>query len=160
MDMEIEQNLHYACKIFDVETVEQLLRAHPDVSRIKQDMYGYTPLHYASCGSLELVQILLSYNDVIGAINCVNLAGETSFYTSAVHGHVDIAELLLHYGSDPTICNKEGCSSLQYAQTHHLDSITSFFLACQNMWIHGEWYPWNNEMDDLIQSIDKMDLSL
>ena len=65
---------------------------------VKDDVYGWTPLHAASYnGHIEIARLLLQNG---AEVNVRNNYGWTPLHFAAFQGHVDILHLLVENGAD------------------------------------------------------------
>ncbi|XP_067005657.2 BRCA1-associated RING domain protein 1 isoform X2 [Anabrus simplex] len=108
-----ETPLHVACIKGDIKRIEELLEA--GASPCTKDNAGWTPLHEAvSKGYKDIVQLLLENG---AFVNAPGLYNNTPLHDAVIHQRLDILPLLLAYGADPDVCNIEGNSARNLAET-------------------------------------------
>ena len=86
--------IHDAAQRGDLKTVKALLKGHPALVFSKDDV-GNTPLHYAACGYMAVVELLLANQ---AEVNAKNKEGATPLRLAEDSGHKDVAELLRQHG--------------------------------------------------------------
>ena len=96
-----------------------------------RDVGGRTPLHFCCSGhsrSNNIVTKKMAERLIrAGAnVNSKNRCGETSFYTSAEDGNIDLVLLLLSNGADPNIPANDGRTPFDVGPPHVRDSIGEF----------------------------------
>jgi ankyrin repeat protein len=64
--------------------------------------------------SLEVMHALLARKALV---NCQDKTGATALYWAALNGQADRVALLLQYGADPHLTDKQGKTPLDYAKT-------------------------------------------
>ncbi|KAI9141784.1 ankyrin repeat-containing domain protein [Paraphysoderma sedebokerense] len=95
-----------------------VLLPHCDNINVGQNSLNGTPLHYyASKGSLELVDFILSKG---ADLNALDVCSNTALHLAAENGHLSIVKVLVEKGLSVMARNEEGCIPLH--------------LACENGW--------------------------
>ena len=94
------------------EVAEILIAKGADVNA-KEDLWGWTPLHYAArSGVKEIIELLIA----AGAdVNAKNENIFTPLHSSAIHDHKETAELLITKGADVNAKNAQGWTPLDLA---------------------------------------------
>jgi ankyrin repeat protein len=89
----------------------------------KQEENSRTALMYASSGSFpETVELLLEKGATVNVQG--SLEGFTALMTAAAEGHHEVVRLLLVYGADPAIRDKDGDTAESFAsQNGHSDVV-------------------------------------
>ena len=88
------------------------------------DMHGWTPLMRATeKGDVALTRSLLQIEDI--DINSQSESGTTALHVAAVHGHTEIAQLLLEHGAHKDLRDKGGNTALMLAQQAEQRRITT-----------------------------------
>ena len=103
--------------------------ANPDIP----DLEAYTALHNA-VGAPDILKMLLTKSK---NINAQNMDGESPLYLASDRGLAESALILLEYGADPNLPNKEG--ECLPACTLFSDNGTQ--TAKHNDWVHAEVVP-------------------
>jgi ankyrin repeat protein len=102
----------------DVDVLEEVLRARPDVRRTNR--FGGTALiPAADRGHVAMVRALLDQTDV--DVDHVNDLGWTALIEAVILGdggppHTKIVRLLLDAGADRSIADREGVTPLEHAR--------------------------------------------
>jgi len=111
----------------DAATIQELLKAHPEILNQNENGPGSTALHYAAYnGRLAAAKALL---DGKPDVNLQNKAGYTALYEAARQGHKAIIALLLDYKADPNIRDKKGKSPLQAASEAKRQEVVDLLRA-------------------------------
>ena len=117
------QNEHGATAFFYAvyeghqEVMDLLLEAGADPVRSDKD--GYSPLRrMVSWNETEAVKKLLEIEAVKENINAQNEDEATVFLNAALHGYLEIMDLLLNAGADPTIPDKNRNTPLMQAAAY------------------------------------------
>src|SRR3990167_7080386 len=109
----MDQNLIEACKVGNLELIEDLLSkgANPNII----DIYNQSPLFWPCYnGHTEVVKELLSCDKKIDP-NIIDSEGATPLFWAASKGCLDIVRILLENGTDPNIIDNWGRTSLSLA---------------------------------------------
>ena len=102
--------LHLVVKEGYLEFAKKLIQA--GASKTIKDYEGYLPLHYAvQSQKKELIRLLVDENTVKVKDN----EGETALDKAVKEGHLEIVEILIYAGADPSDQNKKGQTSLHHA---------------------------------------------
>ena len=97
-----DERLHDAARAGNLNEVRRLIDEGCDVSGIDADLHQ-TPLHYAAEGEhLDVARILLERGADVDAHH-VESIGETPLGLVAATCSVEMAELLVQHGADPTL---------------------------------------------------------
>jgi ankyrin repeat protein len=112
--------IHSAARMRDAEAVQRELDAGVDVDvlngRAANGDGGNTALWFAAQGpapsGLEVARLLI---DAGAAINRKCEHGRTALHMAAAWGHLDVVQLLIERGADPTICDDEGVTPAMIA---------------------------------------------
>jgi len=99
-DGDSQQSLHEAVKRNDIALVKSLLDSGVDVNA--KDNKGFSPLHFATSG--EVAEILLAQG---ADVNSKDNFGCTPVHTAAIHGHQEVARVLLDEGVDVNVGEEE-----------------------------------------------------
>lgn len=148
--------LHWAAKIGNVGLFEFFLRSDQD---IKQNKYGYTPLHVAAEeGRVNVVSCILGLYEILQCsplrINDIERNGYTSLHLAAQAGHAEVVRILLEKGADGSIIAeygadrlyKNGYSALNLAAIFGHGEIVELLLDRRNQGVIGRFgrYPLND----------------
>jgi ankyrin repeat protein len=103
------------------ETVKLLVSLKADVNA--QDNNGRAPLHVGAClwGKAESVRALLDNGKEV-KVDIRSKDGGTALHTAAAFGRVDIAEMLLAKGANPTLKRDDGKTPIDLANECVVDS--------------------------------------
>jgi ankyrin repeat protein len=85
-------DIHEAVKAGDLAKVKSMLKRNPELVYSNRDYRGYTPLHYAAEGHIDVAKFLLANG---ADINAMNRRGETALHVAAGAGSKDVVALLL-----------------------------------------------------------------
>ena len=109
-DDQESMDLHRACRMGDLGTIQQAYRVQPEKINQKDPMLGWSPLYRTVvCGHLDATEFLLSQG---ADPNLRNELGETPLHHAASNCQLTIATLLLKYSSDPNTPQLSGDTPL------------------------------------------------
>jgi ankyrin repeat protein len=107
-------DLHSAADKGDLESVQQAIARGQRLSGF--DEIGKTPLHYAAAGGhIEIVKALLAAGANVNA-NDPRVNGNTPLASIAGNCSLEMAELLVRAGADPTIAGWMQLCALDHAK--------------------------------------------
>jgi ankyrin repeat protein len=128
--------IHDAAKAGDLAKARALLKSHPDLVFSKDEDYGMTPLHLASCYDHKDVAELLLANkaDANAKSNEHSTGGQfqgsvTPLHLAAENGYRDVAVLLLANKADVNAKNKDGWTPLHEAAAMGNKDVVELLLA-------------------------------
>src|SRR5262245_65794121 len=112
--------IHSAARMRDVELVQRQIDAGVDVDvlngRAANGDGGNTALWFAAQGpppsGIEVARLLIAAG---AAINRRCEHGRTALQMAAAWGHLDVVQLLIQHGADPTIRDDEGMTPSEIA---------------------------------------------
>lgn len=105
--------VHNAIRDGNLQKIKSLLKDNPGLA-IKQDAFGYTPLHYAAAfGEKDMAELLLTNR---ADVNAQALNGATPLHWAVEEGHKNLVELLLTYHADVNAKNSNGSTPLHMAE--------------------------------------------
>jgi len=118
-----ETYLHFVCRGDDIQAVAYLVEHGANVNLISK--YGQTPLYCAITGrSVDVAKYLL---DNGADINTQNINGSTVLHWAAVHGFgMDGIKMLLDYGVDKSVINKQHMTADELAHRSQEDEIAEY----------------------------------
>ena len=91
-----------------------------------EDVYKYTPLHYAVINrNLDMCQLLVSHK---AFVNAQDDLGTTVLMRASSSGDLDICGLLLRNGADPNLTDAKGVTTLMYATSGSNRAICELLL--------------------------------
>lgn len=120
-DQRLDNMLLYASAEGLRKMVELAIKAGADTQITNR--FGGTALIPASDrGHVDIVEILLKCTDV--DVNHINNLGWTALLEAVILGdggtrHQQIVVLLLQYGADPSIADRDGVTAFAHARRHH-----------------------------------------
>ena len=107
--------LHSAARFADLEVVQKLIEYDADISAV--DVYGYTPLHYASFNAdlkaCTVVRLLLQNS---ADVNARSKTRDTPLHYASSFGALGVVRQLLEYGADLRAENKDGETALEVVE--------------------------------------------
>ena len=120
-DQRLDNMLLYASAEGLREMVELAIKAGAD-TRLTNRFGGTALIPAADRGHVDIVEILLTSTDV--DVNHVNNLGWTALLEAVILGdggtrHQQIVALLLQYGADPLIADRDGVTALGHARRNH-----------------------------------------
>ena len=189
--------VHTACTKNDLKMLKALVKCGGNLMNIYENKgYSHYPIHLAclaysriknsSKNRLLLITWILSHSDGLSTIDRYCYDGKdyrtyltkprddhprddhhTALHIAALTGAVDLIQLLLTYGADPTLCDDSGRTAkeifkdkcyynikvtnhykkLSYKREEQLckfKSTINLFECYETMWNAGEWRPWNH----------------
>ena len=112
--------IHSAARMRDVESVQRELNAGVDVDVLNSQAAngdgGNTALWFAAQGppptGFEIARLLIDAGAEIDR-QCEH--GRTALQMAAAWGHLDVVQLLIEHGADPTIRDDEGMTPSEFA---------------------------------------------
>jgi ankyrin repeat protein len=135
-DMNLQDDIHdnpfiYAGAQGRLEILKLLIEAKADTT-ITNRYGGNALIPAAEKGHVENVRALLSTTDV--NINHINNLGWTALLEVAILGnggskHQQIAQLLIEYGADVNIADRDGVTSLQHARRNGFKEIARMLIS-------------------------------
>jgi len=103
------------------DVCSDLLEKGAFIDALRND--GASPLFKAAHkGFRDVVRILLLHKPKLGLLP----NGETALHGAAMFGHLDIIKLLLRYGADATVTNRDGNTPYQLAVKYKHQSIVDY----------------------------------
>src|SRR3990167_8394097 len=123
----MDQNLIEACKVGNLELIEDLLSkgANPNII----DIYNQSPLFWAAqFGHLEVVKLLLAIPEVNP--NSIPIRGISPLFWPCYNGHTEVVKELLSCDKkiDPNIIDSEGATPLFWAASKGCLDIVRILL--------------------------------
>lgn len=120
-DQRLDNMLLYASAEGLRELVELAIKAGAD-TRLTNRFGGTALIPAADRGHVDIVEILLTSTDV--DVNHINNLGWTALLEAVILGdggtrHQQIVALLLQYGADPLIADRDGVTALAHARRNH-----------------------------------------
>ncbi|HBU83472.1 MAG TPA: ankyrin repeat domain-containing protein [Paenibacillus sp.] len=120
-DQRLDNMLLYASAEGLREMVELAIKAGAD-TRLTNRFGGTALIPAADRGHVDIVEILLTSTDV--DVNHINNLGWTALLEAVILGdggtrHQQIVALLLQYGADPLIADRDGVTALAHARRNH-----------------------------------------
>jgi ankyrin repeat protein len=114
--------LHHCAENGFTSSVKRLLSIRNINVNVKDDVYGWTPLHEAAWkGHVEIIRLLLQNG---AEVNAKNNYGYTPLHYAACNGHIDILHLLVENGVDLEAQRNYGSRALHKAARYgHLPFI-------------------------------------
>ncbi len=125
-----ESVLHWPAHNGYVEVVEALIAAGAVIEADEIGLYGGKPLHWASEHEPRTVKVLLKHGANVNSRNMMK--GEFEGFTplhmcASQHNEcIEVAELLLAAGADPTSIDAQGRTPLQVAQDRKHSRMAAF----------------------------------
>ena len=114
---EVDVQGHHNCTPLDGATcsgdltIVQWLLSHSANPNVRDEEYGWTPLHAAAdFGHFEISRLLLQYK---ADNNAQNRDGRTPLHLASERGHVNVAGLLLEHGADVNAYNNRNTPLLR-----------------------------------------------
>ena len=80
-----------------------------------------------NCDYSELKDLLSCYNDQID-INLLNEEGNTPIQVAALGGSLEIVRLMIRFGADPNLSNRDGWSTLHISAYAGHSEITQYIM--------------------------------
>ncbi|MGN7414046.1 ankyrin repeat domain-containing protein [Paenibacillus sp. SAF-068] len=119
-DARLDNMLLYASAAGMYDMVELAIEAGAD-TRLTNRFGGTALIPAADRGHVDIVQLLLTRSDV--DVNHINNLGWTALLEAVILGdggrrHQEIVALLLQYGADPKIADRDGVTPLAHARRH------------------------------------------
>ncbi|MGC5774008.1 ankyrin repeat domain-containing protein [Paenibacillus pabuli] len=120
-DQRLDNMLLYASAEGLRKMVELAIKAGAD-PRITNRFGGTALIPASDRGHVEIVEVLLRCTDV--NVNHINHLGWTALLEAVILGdggtrHQQIIALLLQYGADPFIADRDGVTALEHARRHN-----------------------------------------
>ncbi|WP_145149893.1 ankyrin repeat domain-containing protein [Paenibacillus xylanexedens] len=120
-DARLDNTLLYASAEGMYDMVELAITAGAD-TRLTNRFGGTALIPAADRGHVNIVELLLTRSDV--DVNHINNLGWTALLEAVILGdggvrHQEIVALLLRYGADPKIADRDGITPLEHARKHH-----------------------------------------
>jgi hypothetical protein len=128
--------LHSAVKFEKFEVVQKLIEYNADIDT--RDLYGWTPLYWASGGDYfkdgSVLRLLLERGADVNARDDDD--GFTPLHRASEHGALEVVRVLLEYGADVEAVNVDGKTALQvvgmapyrYVDQGRCDEITKLLV--------------------------------
>lgn len=108
--------LHLAAFFARTECVRGLLAAGADVAAVARNPMSVMPLHSAvAAHALDSVRLLLAAG---APVDAAQHQGWTVLMSAGQHGDLELAELLLERGADPTLRAEDGRTAIDLAEAH------------------------------------------
>lgn len=128
--------LHLAAEVGDVEIMDLLLKADPDMP-FAGNAIGKTPLHDAAKhGQLGAVKCLLQAGvDLHAACQC---CGATALYKAAENGHSEVVHELLLAGADVNAARDQGITTLHTSTHAGHEAVVRILLARADLEINAQ----------------------
>ena len=114
-----------------LETVQFLLSRGAEIETVTKDLDQKRPLHAAAMdGHLEMTEMLLDGGADINT--CEGCDGRTALMLAAQFGQIQIIDVLLRRGADPSIRDWEGLSALDWARRSNPAEMIPLFERAFN----------------------------
>jgi ankyrin repeat protein len=108
-----------------IKVVQKLIEYDADINA--ENMFGSTPLHWASRGHRfkdgSILRLLLKHG---GYVNARDHNGLTSLHEASENGALEVVRLLLEYGADVEAKDDRGRTALQVASENRHDEVVKF----------------------------------
>ena len=117
-------DLHDAVKNGDLNKCRELIENGDDVN--KKDVWGNTPLHWATFNGYEMCELLIKNG---ADINAKNYSGQKPLYLAVSHNYLEICECLIEHGADVNAKFSNGRTPLHYA------AMKNYFEICECLFI-------------------------
>ncbi|KAJ0171309.1 hypothetical protein K1T71_012859 [Dendrolimus kikuchii] len=138
-----ENVLHTAMKINWLPGVHLAIKLISDI--ISQTNDGNTAIHLvAEIGDIDILETILSFDDVSKGLNYRNKKGETAFCRAVFQGHSSCAERLFKAGADPLIPCKGNVTAIHICAKYGYIDILKFLL---NTGRFKEMLNWQTSME-------------
>ncbi|XP_043278618.1 osteoclast-stimulating factor 1-like [Venturia canescens] len=131
---EIEMPLHEAARRGNISYLKECLSE--GVSSTGLDTAGNTALYWASrTGHIDCVRELLSQRNP--PLDAQNKMGDTPLHVAANHGYLEVVELLLQAGADPTLWNNDRLLAEELASDYPIKNTIQMYRKHNNFANHG-----------------------
>ncbi|XP_048575718.1 transient receptor potential cation channel subfamily A member 1 [Nematostella vectensis] len=124
-DLRMTTPLHLAAKFNSFGIVRMLMSHEADIDQ--RSLFGHHALHYAARrGSVHMVKLFLQDGGV--SPNITDNENATPLHVACQSERLDIVDILLRYGGDPSQCDVEGCSPMHIAAREGRSDILRLLL--------------------------------
>lgn len=122
--------LHKAVKLKNYDLVALLLKygANPNMKTNK----GKAPIDIVNIDDLRIVELLLQHGATLNP-NLADKDGNTPLHFAAQENNIPFIELLIKYGGNPLIKNKEGKSAIDYLPKSEKEKIIALYNEHKKM---------------------------
>lgn len=115
-----------------VEIVRLLMERGANVHH--KDIFDRGMLHGAAVnGRAEILRVMLEANTGLD-VNAQDVNGKTTLHDASRFGYYDTIEVLLEFGGDPTIKDKDGRTPLRVAREKNRPNVFDLLKTAQTQW--------------------------
>mmetsp|Transcript_49350 Transcript_49350/g.154783 ORF Transcript_49350/g.154783 Transcript_49350/m.154783 type:complete len:571 (-) Transcript_49350:680-2392(-) len=148
--LEDTEELMRAAEDNDIQSLENLIKKGIDVNFKSSELYGSSPLHYASIrGSVEAARLLLAAG---AKVNIVNSQKESPLHWACEGGKKEMVELLVEQGGDCKLRSNFGETPLDFAisscNLEVLDALKKAGVKVDDWMTEDKNKVWEEEEED------------